>query len=275
MHPQSSVGTVGWFQSFFHAKHSGSVFALSFSLLLAACGGGNSVTDNELVDPGADGVAPTLTSVTLSNADTASKYAALGETVRLTMIASESLLKPTVMINGVIAPINASMSGQNKWVAQRAMGATDSDGMVTFEITFTDVSGEVGVSVTDSVLPAGEEEKAAAWLSVEYCADGSCVVTVTDTKTIDFEDPTQVYVWSDIGPDVMPGDTVLMADPDDALNTVAFSTREGAGDPWNGTYFIAMVDQILAIFQLSRNHKKQIFPFIYPNTFSNRSRFAS
>ena len=43
MHPQSSVGTVGWFQSFFHAKHFGSVLALSFSLLLAACGGGGSV----------------------------------------------------------------------------------------------------------------------------------------------------------------------------------------------------------------------------------------
>ena len=40
MRPQSTVSYLGWFQSFFQANHLGSVLALSFSLFLAACGGG-------------------------------------------------------------------------------------------------------------------------------------------------------------------------------------------------------------------------------------------
>ncbi|MDG1494686.1 MAG: hypothetical protein P8Q91_02335, partial [Porticoccaceae bacterium] len=54
---------------------------------------------------------------------------------------------------------------------------------------------------------------------------------------LDFEDAVQDYIWFDIGPDGA-SDTALVQDPDDAANTSAYSTREGAGEDWNGTYFI-------------------------------------
>ena len=123
MHPQSSVGTVGWFQSFFHAKHFGSVLALSFSLLLAACGGGGSVvTENDLPEPGADGIAPTLTSVSLlqqqeknSSPDGVAK---LGQSIKVDFTASEALMLPVVTINGVEATLEGKIGD---WSASREM----------------------------------------------------------------------------------------------------------------------------------------------------------
>mgnify|MGYP004002245383 CR=1 len=53
MHSQSIITNQGWFQAFFQAKHFSAILALSFSLILSACGGGgSSVTENDLVDPG-------------------------------------------------------------------------------------------------------------------------------------------------------------------------------------------------------------------------------
>ena len=63
MHLQSSVSHLGWFKSFFSNRVFSSAIAISFSLILSACGGGgNSVTENDLPEPTSDGVAPVLTS---------------------------------------------------------------------------------------------------------------------------------------------------------------------------------------------------------------------
>ncbi len=171
MHPQSSVGTVGWFQSFFHAKHFGSVLALSFSLLLAACGGGGSVvTENDLPEPGADGIAPTLTSVSLlqqqeknSSPDGVAK---LGQSIKVDFTASEALMLPVVTINGVEATLQGKIGD---WSASREMVESDVDGYVTFNISFSDTSGEVGVDVSETTDGS----------RVQYCIEG-CVAPVED-----------------------------------------------------------------------------------------------
>ena len=171
MHPQSSVGTVGWFQSFFHAKHFGSVLALSFSLFLAACGGGGSVvTENDLPEPGADGIAPTLTSVSLlqqqeknSSPDGVAK---LGQSIKVDFTASEALMLPVVTINGVEATLQGKIGD---WSASREMVESDVDGYVTFSISFSDTSGEVGVDVSETTDGS----------RVQYCKEG-CVAPVED-----------------------------------------------------------------------------------------------
>ena len=171
MHPQSSVGTVGWFQSFFHAKHFGSVLALSFSLLLAACGGGGSVvTENDLPEPGADGIAPTLTSVSLlqqqeknSSPDGVAK---LGQSIKVDFTASEALMLPVVTINGVEATLQGKIGD---WSASREMVESDVEGYVTFNISFSDTSGEVGVDVSETTDGS----------RVQYCIEG-CVAPVED-----------------------------------------------------------------------------------------------
>ena len=171
MHPQSSVGTVGWFQSFFHAKHFGSVLALSFSLFLAACGGGGSVvTENDLPEPGADGIAPTLTSVSLlqqqeknSSPDGVAK---LGQSIKVDFTASEALMLPVVTINGVEATLQGKIGD---WSASREMVESDVEGYVTFNISFSDTSGEVGVDVSETTDGS----------RVQYCIEG-CVAPVED-----------------------------------------------------------------------------------------------
>ncbi|MDP4654326.1 MAG: hypothetical protein NWS22_03055, partial [Porticoccaceae bacterium] len=59
---KSLFNSLGWLNNLRQSKHISAIFALSLSLTLAACGGGNnSVTDNVSAEPGPDGVAPTLT----------------------------------------------------------------------------------------------------------------------------------------------------------------------------------------------------------------------
>ena len=100
MRPQSTVSYLGWFQSFFQANHLGSVLALSFSLFLAACGGGgNTVTENDLPEPaGADGIAPTLEFVEIKQSGekfaTPGGFAKLGQNVQINFRSSEALMKP-------------------------------------------------------------------------------------------------------------------------------------------------------------------------------------
>jgi len=171
MRPQSSVSYVGWLQSFFHAKHFGSVLALSFSLMLAACGGGGStVTENNLPEAGLDGIAPTLISVSIlqqqeKNAS-ADGVAKLGQSIKVDFTASEALMLPVVTINGVAATLQGKIGD---WSASREMVESDVDGYATFSISFSDTSGEVGVDVTESTDDS----------RVQYCAEG-CVAPVED-----------------------------------------------------------------------------------------------
>ena len=60
------------------------------------------------------------------------------------IVASEALLKPFVTINDVPAEVTGSV---NNWRATREMADTDVDGMVYFNVSYTDVSGEAGVDV--------------------------------------------------------------------------------------------------------------------------------
>ena len=188
MHPQSTVSYLGWFQSFFRANHLGSVLALSFSLFLAACGGGgNTVTENDLSDPVSDGIAPEMVYVEIKQSAekfaSANGVAKLGQNVQVNFEASEALMKPIVMINEVAATVSGSVTN---WSAIREMTESDVDGIVTFKISFTDISGIDGEDVTAPVGNAyteedenGNEIEVSYVSQVEYCAEG-CVAPVAD-----------------------------------------------------------------------------------------------
>jgi hypothetical protein len=172
MRSQSSVSYLGWFQSFFQINHFGSVLALSFTLFLSACGGGgSSVTENDLPEPGPDGVAPTLTSVALLQSqerDSSSDgVAKLGQSIKVDFTSSEAIMLPEVTINGVAAEVVGKI---NTWSASREMTESDVDGYVTFNISFVDVSG---VSAESDVSETTDGSR------VQYCAEG-CVDPVED-----------------------------------------------------------------------------------------------
>ena len=231
----SSLSKIGGLRQ---SNHFGAIFALSSSLVLAACGGGNgnSVTENNLSEPGADGVAPTLISATMFNEESRFQHVKTGDVVEVSFTASESLQLPTVTIGGLPATVSGSTKS---WQAKRTMTAADADGMVAFEISFTDISGEQGTPVTASTLASNDEgSKTVGWAAVELCADGSCIVIPVVNKVLDFETANQVYTWKDIGTpeDIVPGESSLVQDPADPTNTVVLTKKYASGLYYNGTW---------------------------------------
>jgi hypothetical protein len=162
------------------SKHFGAIFALSLSLILTACGGGGkTVTDNPAADPGPDGIAPTLLSVSIKQSKTrngsADGTAKLGDSITVTFEASEGLMRPEVTIGGFAADVNGKIGD---WTAVREMTELDMDGVVEFTINYTDISGVEGVAGT-----ATTDDSA-----VEYCVEG-CVepepITLAGTWRLD------------------------------------------------------------------------------------------
>ena len=136
---------------------------------LAACGGSDAViTNNDLAEPASDGVAPVLESVTIKMArDRDPKpngKAKLDQEIQIDIVASEAIMKPSVSINGV--PADEVTGNVRNWRAKRMMTEFDVDGDVTFEITFQDTSGEVGVMVSATT------DGSAVQYCIEGCADG-------------------------------------------------------------------------------------------------------
>ncbi len=171
MHLQSSVSHLGWFKSIFSTNKFSAILAISFSLILSACGGGgNSVTENDLQDPTSDGVPPILTSVSILQSQerdaSPDGVAKLGQSIKVDFTASEALMLPVVTINGVSASVEGKIGD---WSASREMVEADVDGYVTFNISFTDISGVPGTDVSETTDGS----------RVQYCAEG-CVAPVED-----------------------------------------------------------------------------------------------
>ena len=138
------------------AGRFGAILAMSSLLLLSACDGkGKTVDENDLPDNfGPDGTPPALTTVTIQP----DGFVELGQTVRIDIVSTEALMKPTVFIGDAEAEVTGSV---NSWRAVREMTEADPLGEITFAITFQDISGEVG----DVVLTTTNGSVA------EYCAD--------------------------------------------------------------------------------------------------------
>ncbi len=137
------------------ASRFAALLAMTGLLLLSACdGGGSSVTENNLSEPGKDGVTPVLTTVTVQP----NGGVELGQSVRIDFVASEALMTPLVTIGGVRAEVTGNIT---EWRAVREMTEADVVGPVTFSIVFQDISGELGAAVTTSTNGS----------SAEYCGE--------------------------------------------------------------------------------------------------------
>ena len=132
----------------------GAVLAMAGLLLLSACDSNDTVTENNLPEPGKDGVPPVLTTVTIEP----DGLVEVGDSVRIDFTASEALMTPVVFINDVQAEVSGKISS---WNAVREITDADPLGDVTFSIVYQDVSGELGQAVTtttnDSVACIGAD----------------------------------------------------------------------------------------------------------------------
>ena len=131
------------------ASRCGAILALTCMLLLSACGSSKDVRDNDLAEPPIrDGIAPTLTKVSIRESTKSAKPNGTVETdrsVRIDIAASEALMKPRVTIQGAEAEVTGKVNG---WSAIRKMTAADTVGEVTFSIVYQDISGELGQAVS-------------------------------------------------------------------------------------------------------------------------------
>jgi len=117
---------------------------LIMTFVLSACGGSDGFDET----PRNDGQNPTLTSVVMTSSNAASDQAALGDTITVTITANESILAPTVLLNGNAAT-SITGSGQN-WVATYVITETDTSGPVDIVIRYSDVAGNSGTVVTST-----------------------------------------------------------------------------------------------------------------------------
>ncbi|MDH5619437.1 MAG: hypothetical protein OEZ11_12440, partial [Gammaproteobacteria bacterium] len=163
-------------------------------LLLSACGdAGGPVTDVDQTEAGPDGVVPTLTTVTIQP----DGFVAQGQNVRIDIVATEALMKPTVYIHGAEAEVTGSI---REWRAVREMTAADMPGEITFSVIFQDISGEVGQTVLATT------NGSAAEYCGEVCPEDELGPLEGNWK-LDFagvgpsEGDTQWFEISDTGPD--------------------------------------------------------------------------
>jgi len=166
MQQQLMSSSVDWKSRFFKCNHFGGSLALVGLLMLTACGGGGGkvITKNDLVDPGTDGVPPTLISVTIKmSRDKDPKPTGtvkLGQAVRIDIEASEALMKPDIMFNNMPADEIGGKIGD--WYAIYNMTEADPEGLVTFSVAYEDSSGEKGVSSSETTDGS----------AVTYCIEG-------------------------------------------------------------------------------------------------------
>ena len=114
----SDHGLLGNFASRF-----GALLGITGLLLLSACESNDPVTDNDLVEPGADGVPPVLETVTVQPNGNVEP----GDSVRIDIMANESLMTPVVYINDVRAEVTGNLMN---WTARREMTEFEPDGYI-------------------------------------------------------------------------------------------------------------------------------------------------
>ncbi|MBK8478756.1 MAG: fibronectin type III domain-containing protein [Opitutaceae bacterium] len=92
-----------------------------------------------------DSTAPAFTTVSLASNNGSPALARLGDTLTLTLTASEVLRAPTVTIAGQIATVTGSGTS---WLATTTVASGTTEGVAAISILFTDLSGNVGTVVT-------------------------------------------------------------------------------------------------------------------------------
>ncbi|SDM82397.1 hypothetical protein SAMN05421820_105136, partial [Pedobacter steynii] len=93
-----------------------------------------------------DKIVPTLTAVTIASNNAATSKAKVADIVTLSFTASESIAIPTVTIGGTASvPTN---TGGNNWTATHTVSGTTPEGILAFNIAFSDLPGNAGTPVT-------------------------------------------------------------------------------------------------------------------------------
>ncbi|MDN3673246.1 MBG domain-containing protein [Flavobacterium branchiarum] len=93
-----------------------------------------------------DKTIPTLSTVAIASNNLTTTLAKIGDIITLNFTVSKAINTPTVTIGGIaVTSIN---SGANNWVATHTVSPMTSEGVLAFNITFSDLPGNAGIPVT-------------------------------------------------------------------------------------------------------------------------------
>jgi methionine-rich copper-binding protein CopC len=135
-----------------------------------------------------DGVTPTLTSVKISSNNTDTTKAKTGDQITLNFTASEGIQTPTVTIAGNSATVNdAGDSDASTWQATYTMQGTETEGVVTFSISCSDLTDNAGTAVSATTDSSSVTYDKSAPMLTAYTPTGSNIKLNT-TLTLTFSE---------------------------------------------------------------------------------------
>ena len=97
-----------------------------------------------------DKTVPTLDIVSIESSNSDTSQAIPGDTVILSFESSETILEPTVTINGDTVTATVLGGDTTTWSAETTITPTDPNGTVTFAISYFDLASNAGISFTDT-----------------------------------------------------------------------------------------------------------------------------
>ncbi len=141
----------------------------------------------------ADTTAPTLSGVSLSsNNSLSSSQAKVGNTVSLLFTSSETITTPTVtfrsggaLVTNTVSVVNTS---SNNWAATYITHSSDTDGSVTYNISYQDTAGNSGTAVTSGTGSVTFDKTAPTFSSVGLVSNNTTNTQAKsgDTITLSF-----------------------------------------------------------------------------------------
>lgn len=131
---------------------------------------------------------PTLTSVAISSSNANASLTKIGDIANLTFTSSETIQTPVVTLAGhLVSPTN---TGGNNWLASYALTSSDTEGLVSFVIDFTDFVGNAGDSVTSttnsSSVTFDKTDPSFSGITISSSNANPNLAKVGDTITVDF-----------------------------------------------------------------------------------------
>jgi hypothetical protein len=154
-----------------------------------------------------DKTVPTLTPVSIASNNSFPTKAKVGNIVTLSFTASETIQTPTVVlksggVNVTNSPTIANPSGNN-WTATYTTSSSDTEGLVSFTINFSDQAGNAGTAVTavtdassvtfDKTNPSLTAVSIASSNASPSTANPDDVITLTFTSSETIQTPTVVF----------------------------------------------------------------------------------
>ncbi|RQO66034.1 hypothetical protein DBR43_27730 [Pedobacter sp. KBW06] len=190
-----------------------------------------------------DRTTPTLSAVNIASDNANPVLGKVGNSISLTFTASESLQVPVVTIAGhTVIPTAAG----NNWTATYTLASTDTEGLIAYNIAFSDLAGNAGTPVATGTGSVTFDQSMPTLSAVEISSNNAipflAIVGNTATLTFTSSEPLLTPVVTIAGHTVVPtasGNnwtatyTFTSADPDGPVAyNIAFSDLSGnAGTP--------------------------------------------